>query len=330
MLQQTQVDRVIPYYERFLQTFPTVEALAAASLDEVLRLWEGLGYYSRARNLHRAAQILTLEHHSLFPQDLPGILKLPGIGRYTAGAILSIAFDVRLAALDGNALRVFSRVFWLTNGGRSGEEKRLAERLGQQAVPATRPGDYTQALMELGATVCTPRSPQCPMCPLQDLCIAFGKGAPEAVPSIQRKQSQAATVVGALVWRRGRLLVARRPEQGVWAGLWELPNIEIGAEQAPSDMLSSLLSYAFGLTVRVENLCHTITHGLMNRRLTLHVYNCTCMQGHLHCREHQEGRWMRPDELVALALPAPHRRVVQSLFETTVKNRTDWPTEAST
>lgn len=314
MLQQTQVVTVVPYYERFLTAFPTVAALAASPLDEVLRLWEGLGYYSRARHLHHAAQLIVAQQGGQFPRTLPEALALPGVGRYTAGAILSIAYGLRLPALDGNALRVLSRVLWLPGGGRRGEEKRRVEDYGAAAVSPTRPGDYNQALMELGALVCLPKTPQCPHCPLRRCCLARRRGEPEAIPHTVRTPLQKATVVAALVRRRGRVLLAQRPPEGVWAGLWELPNESLEADAEARATLLAYLEAAFGIEAEVGEALTTLTHGLMNRRITLTVYEAKAARETIQPQAHVQARWFTAEELAGLALPAPHRKALRRLL----------------
>lgn len=317
MLQQTQVVTVVPYYRRFLEAFPTVEALAAAPPDDVLRLWEGLGYYSRAHNLRRAAQMVVEDFAGRFPGTLAGARKLPGIGDYTAGAILSIAFDLSLPALDGNALRILSRVFWLPGGGRQGPEKRQAEAIGQAAVPLERPGDFNQALMDLGSAVCTPQAPRCGQCPLGSLCLAWLRGQPEAVPVSRRPAAEAVAMVAGVIRRRSRVLLAHRPDQGVWAGLWEFPNVVVHdtgtSASAAEDCLAAYVQEAFGLRIDAGSSLATISHGIMNRRITLAVRECRVLSGRLQCRRHDEARWVRVEELAGYALPAPHRKIAQSL-----------------
>jgi A/G-specific adenine glycosylase len=215
MLQQTQVKTVLPYYERFLQAFPTVEALARAPLERVLRHWSGLGYYRRAENLSKAARQIARRHNRNLPDDYEGLRQLPGIGDYTAGAVLSIAFGRRYPAVDGNARRVLSR---LTRKSRERELRALAAAL----VPRTKPGQFNQALMELGATVCTPRNPRCGDCPLASRCKSGAKGAASMDPG---KKSAPENMVWplALVRRRGKILLQRRGTHGLLSGLWELP-----------------------------------------------------------------------------------------------------------
>ena len=222
MLQQTRVDTVVPYYERFLARFPTLEALAVADEEDVLRLWAGLGYYARARNLKRAAEAVAREHGGELPREPEALASLPGVGRYTVGALRSIAFGERAAVVDGNVRRVLARL--------AGERELADEdawRLAEALVPEKEPGEWNQALMELGATVCSPRKPGCLVCPVADFCAARGRD-PERFPAPRvksRGQARVHAVAGVLV-RRGRLLIVRRPSHGLLGGLWELPTAE--------------------------------------------------------------------------------------------------------
>lgn len=234
MLQQTQVDRVIGYWEKFLGRFPTIDALAAAALPDVLSMWRGLGYYSRARNLHRAAQIVVAEHEGALPADLEQLRKLPGFGRYTAGAVASIAFNLATPIVDGNVARVFSRLFAID--APVGEPKREATlwALASALVPGPEPGALNQALMELGATVCTPAKPTCLVCPVRDHCMARLEGRIEQLPPPKRRaQRQRLALTAGIAFDSGAVVLARRAEQGLFAGLWELPCVAQGvsAEQ---------------------------------------------------------------------------------------------------
>ena len=222
MLQQTQVETVIPYFARFLAAFPTVHALAAAPLDSVLKLWEGLGYYSRARNLHQAAQKVSQDLGGQFPQTLEGLLLLPGIGRYTAGAISSIAFNQPAPLLDGNVIRVFARLTDLDADVTQPAVKESLWKLAEEWLDRTRPGDYNQSLMELGRVVCKPRAPLCASCPVSQHCKAFANGTQNLRPVKKRK---AATphydVAAGMVWNdAGQVLIAQRPLDGLLGGLW--------------------------------------------------------------------------------------------------------------
>jgi len=314
MLQQTQVATVLPYYERFLAAFPDVGTLAVVPLDEVLGLWAGLGYYSRARHLHRAARIVVAEHSGLFPADNRAARALPGVGDYTAGAVLSIAHGVRLPALDGNAFRVLARAFAVRGGLASGPVRQRLTKLGREAVPADRPGDYNQALMEQGSQVCVPRQPRCGECCLADLCQAHALGLQEAIPPVRRGPSREVTMAAALVLRQGKVLLGKRPPPGVWGGLWEFPNAEVG-EDAPEATLRACLQQQFGLEATDLVQFARLTHGIMDRRVQLTAYLLDGVSGRTRPTHHEAVAWVRPSQLDDYALPAPHRRLAERLRE---------------
>ncbi len=230
MLQQTRVATVIPYYQRWLERFPTVRALAEAPLDDVLAAWSGLGYYTRARNLHRCAGDIVSRHGGSLPDSASALRELPGIGRYTAGAIASIAFGRQEPVVDGNVARVLARIYELEIDIKSSAGMRELWKLAGSLVPAESPSDFNQGLMELGATVCTPRGPSCLVCPVGDLCRARAAGRQGSLPIVPaRKKASELPLIDASalwIWRRGRLLLARRAPQGLYGGLWELPQTE--------------------------------------------------------------------------------------------------------
>ena len=228
MLQQTQVDTVIPYYRKFLKTFPAVKPLAGADLSKVLKLWEGLGYYSRARNLHRASRVIAEKFHGSIPDNSKDLLSLPGIGRYTAGAILSIAHNKHAAILDGNVKRVLSRLFAVSGSPAEKETEEALWRISESLVPGKRPGDFNQALMDLGSMVCTPRDPRCVKCPLRDECTGTASGNPERYPSRKiRKAIPHIEAVAGVIMKDGKVLVRQRAAEGLLGGLWEFPNWEV-------------------------------------------------------------------------------------------------------
>ena len=236
MLQQTQVDTVIPYYERWMKRFPTINALAKASLDEVLKVWEGLGYYARARNLHKAAKLIREEHKGKFPDSYEEIHRLPGIGDYTAGAISSIAFNLPTPVLDGNVTRVLCRLFAIRQDPKSPKTQEKLWRLAGSLLPKKNPGDFNQALMELGALVCLPELPRCLFCPLPSACEARKIGLELSLPvRTQKKPLPTVSVSVALLWKDGKLLIQRRPEQGLLGGLWEFPGGKIEKEETPEE-----------------------------------------------------------------------------------------------
>ena len=241
MLQQTQVQTVIPYFERFMQRFPDVRALADAAQDEVLQHWSGLGYYARARNLHRAAQIIRDEHGGAFPDTLEGVTALPGIGRSTAGAILSLALDQRHPILDGNVKRVLARHEAIAGWpGQTAVANQLWE-IAERNTPTDRVADYTQAIMDLGATLCTRSKPACERCPIATDCIALSSGSVTELPGRKpKKDKPLRTTTMVLANHDGHVYLERRPESGIWGGLWSLPEVnDAGVEDWCRDRLES-------------------------------------------------------------------------------------------
>ena len=317
MLQQTRVETVIPYYERFLDRFPDVASLASAELEDVLGLWQGLGYYSRARNLKRAAEQVVAECDGALPETAAGLRALPGIGRYTAGAVASIAFDRPEPIVDGNVARVLSRIHGLRDDVKSpaGQKRLWDEAAG--LVRGSAPGDLNQALMELGATVCTPRAPRCGSCPVRASCFAFESGDPEALPINARKPKvrKVAAAVG-LIQRRGRTLAVLRPEGGLLGGLWDLPGGELAGREAPEDGLRRALRERVGLAVGTLEPVRRVAHVFAHRRLTLHVYRCTGAAGRVRLDGFDAHRWLPAPALEALPVGNVTKKALALLGET--------------
>ena len=270
MLQQTRIAAVLPYYERFLARFPTVRELARARESEVLKYWAGLGYYSRARNLHRAAKQIVAAHNAQFPSTLAYALALPGIGHYTAAAILSIAFDVPLAALDGNVARVLARLFAIRGDLRAPQKwKRLAGAAQQLLAPQS-PGDWNQALMELGETICTPRSPQCARCPISRQCKAHALGLEDKLPAARRKRAPTRMRIAAaiLLDPRGRTLLTKTPgahDSTLFSRLWQFPAVALASKNGDatrelSAHLQSNLNLTPGPLLPLRAASHTVTY----------------------------------------------------------------------
>jgi A/G-specific adenine glycosylase len=299
MLQQTRVETVVPYYERFLERFPTVEALALADEEDVLREWAGLGYYGRARNLKRAAELVVRDHGGRIPRDAEALHALPGVGRYTAGAVRSIAFRERAGLVDGNVGRVLARVQALASPG-AGTLWSLAEGL----VPDKHPGDFNQSLMELGATVCTPRSPACLICPLAEICRGRRSGSPERFPAARpRAQPRRMEAIAGVVrerTRRDAVLLVRRPSRGLLGGLWELPNVE-GSDAAA---LRSFLRERLGMRTRTGTHLGRVEHVFTHRVLTLELVELKHTSGELPARDGASARWCVEADLGALPLSA--------------------------
>jgi len=315
MLQQTQVKTVIPYFERFISAFPTVTALAAASLDQVLKLWEGLGYYSRARNLHRAAQQIVEEHSGKFPATAVGLQTLPGIGRYTAGAIASIAFHERVAVLDGNVMRVLTRLYDIADDITLSGTQRNLWTLAESLVPAERSGDYNQAMMELGRTICKPQNPACMICPVSSYCLAYQHGTQNQRPvKAQKQPTPHYDVAAGVIWNdAGQVLIAQRPAKGLLGGLWEFP----GGKQEPGESLPECLVRELReeLAIRVEvgELLAVVKHAFTHFRITLHAFECRYLEGPPQALQCADWRWMSLDELDQFAFGRTDRRVIDVL-----------------
>lgn len=315
MLQQTRVDTATPYFLRFVEAFPTAEALAAAPLDDVLKLWEGLGYYSRARNLHRAAQQVASDHDGQVPSDEDAFRALPGVGPYTAAAVLSLAFDRPLAVLDGNVIRVLTRVFGITEDAKAGRTRTALQALATALLDRQRPGRWNEAVMELGATVCTPKSPACPICPLRPVCVAATEGDPEAYPVTQKSKPvpHHTVVVGVVFDEQGRLLVQRRPEDAMLGGLWEFPGGKREAGEALPDTCRRELREELGIEVSVGPEITRVNHAYSHFRITLHAFRCTLASGTPTSASGEDVRWIGAAELDDYAFPRANRRVIEAL-----------------
>jgi len=313
MLQQTQVATVLRYYPNWMRRFPTLGALARADEADVLHAWQGLGYYSRARRLHQAARMIVAEHAGRVPKNRRELLALPGIGAYSAGAIASMAFGEREPLVDGNVVRVLTRLFGLRGDpGRSPLKARLWE-LARELVPADRPGDFNQALMELGATVCTPRAPACRDCPFYQSCAARKKGLVAELPELPARKAATAVKSVAVVVRRGpKVLVAKVLDDAPrWAGLWTFPYVERRpGETARAGALRALRATGVAVTVGAELM--VVIHTITRFRITLEVLEATSTDR----RSPKHGEFRTLSELGELAMPAPHRKLVLGLEKT--------------
>jgi len=314
MLQQTRVDTVIPYWHRFLQAFPTVADLAAAPLDDVLKLWEGLGYYSRARNLRLAAQKVVAEFDGRLPDTVPLLKTLPGIGPYMAGAVASIAFQKPEPLLDGNVERVLTRLYAIGEPVSDPNTKRKLWQLAAELVPQQAPGDFNQGLMELGATICIPKAPGCVTCPLSEACAAHASGTPERYPLKPKKAAVPHHHIAvAVVTHQDKWLLVRRPETGLLGGLWEFPGGQLAAGEPPVDGVSLRLRERFALAVTPVRPLTPVNHLFSHRRVTLHPFLCSAASGTVSPRYHSEFRWVSAETVNALALPRAHRKIAAAL-----------------
>jgi len=312
MLQQTQVERVRQYYPKFLDRFPTLESLARASLDEVLKAWEGLGYYARARNLHRAAQIVLRDYGGKIPRSREELLKLPGIGRYTAGAILSIAFGQDEPVVDANVRRVLSRLFAI----RQAQAHRELEELARKLLPSGQAGLFNQALMDLGATICVAHKPRCLICPLAKPCEARRLGIQDKLPIGPRARPKPHyDVAVGIVWKDGKILITKRPDDTLLGGLWEFP----GGKCQPPESLEDCVHRELleEVNVRVHDLkhCMTVKHGYSHFRVTLHVFGGVYAGGQPRCQGCTAWAWVRPKDLRNYAFPSANRKIIAKLFD---------------
>jgi A/G-specific adenine glycosylase len=318
MLQQTRVETVIPYFERWMERFPTINELATASLQEVLAIWEGLGYYGRARNLHKAAQVVMCEYGGVIPGEVRLLRKLPGVGRYTAGAIASIAFGHDEPILDGNIRRVLARHFNVSEDVRSPAGEHHLWQLADEHLPPGYAGEYNQALMDLGASICSPRSPECEGCPLADTCQAKLLGIQEQRPVLLPKPAIPHHIVTAAVIRRDdKVLIACRPPKGLLGGLWEFPG---GKKQAEEDLPSCLkreLCEELGVEVQVGTQLGVYRHAYTHFRVTLYAFWCTLSHGEPHPIQATDVRWVFVDELSQYPMGKIDRRISQTLLSST-------------
>ncbi len=318
MLQQTRVETVIPYFRRWMQRFPSIEALANASMQEVLAAWEGLGYYGRARNLVRAAQLVVKDYHSSLPDEMHLLRKLPGIGRYTAAAVASIAFGRNEPTLDGNIRRVLARYFNVSEDARSKTGEELLWSLAAQNLPPGKAGDYNQALMELGATVCTPKSPNCAHCPVAGECLAKGLGIQEQRPVLRSKPAIPHYIVtAAVIWREKLVLIACRPLHGLLGGLWEFPG---GKQQEGEDLPTCLkreIREELGAEIAVGNQLGVYKHAYTHFRVTLYAFTCSLISGEPHPLQAAEVRWVIPAELAQYPMGKIDRQISQILVSST-------------
>jgi len=316
MLQQTRVETARPYFLRWMRRFPDVRALAAADQRAVLNAWEGLGYYTRAHNLRRAAQIVVDRHGGRLPADYGALLQLPGIGAYTAAAILSIAFGQDVPAVDANVRRVFARLFDVdTPLGTAVTEKRLRS-LAEMHLPPGSAGAYNQALMDLGALVCTPRTPQCAACPLEDRCRAHIRGVEQARPvRPARTKKPHYRVAAAVIWREGRVLLARRPEGGLLGGLWEFPGGKLQAGETYPAALRREIREELAAEVEIGAALGTYRHAFTHFRITLRAYSCRLQPGSAppQALEHSAIVWQTVDALDDFPMGKVDRQIARRL-----------------
>ena len=314
MLQQTTVVAVIPYFERFLARFPSVDALAAADETDVLRLWEGLGYYSRAQNLLRAAKAVVEKHHGQFPSDVEALQSLPGIGRYTAGAIASFAFDIPAPIVEANTLRLYCRLLGHQGDPRSSVGQQVLWTFAESVLPKTGAGRLNQALMELGATVCLPKEPRCGGCPVSAHCLAFRDGTQSVVPQPKSKKVMTAITEVSIAIRSGpKYLLRRCPPNERWAGLWDFVRFEIAGDSQSVDtayLIATVLART-GLDIECGSPIAELKHAVTRYRITLKCITATRHDGRL--KPGNEWKWVKPADFQKYPLSVTGRRFAELL-----------------
>jgi A/G-specific adenine glycosylase len=315
MLQQTRVDTVIPYYERFLAAFPTVYNLADANQQQVLKLWEGLGYYSRGRNLHQAAKMVVDKFEGSIPSDYNTITELKGIGPYTAAAVLSIAFDKKHAVVDGNVIRVLTRYYGIEEDIRSGKTKKKIQSFADDLIPFDKPGDFNQAVMELGATVCTPKNPLCNQCPLSSDCVAYQTVKTETIPykSPAKKIPHHQIAVGLIVNQQNELLIALRPNDAMLGGLWEFPGGKKESGESLTQTVQRELEEELGVEVNVFDKFKELKHAYSHFKITLHAYWCVITAGNPKPISGKELRWVSLSEIDQHPFPKANKTLIDEL-----------------
>ncbi len=315
-MQQTQVGTVIPYYNRFLERFPDLPALAQAPLDDVLKQWEGLGYYARARNLHKAANEVVKDYDCKIPDNYLELIKIYGIGPYTAAAVASIAFGEDVPVVDGNVYRVLARVNKISEPIASTAVKKKFAEIAAELLPTGHASDFNQAMMELGALICTPRNPKCELCPVSFCCaVKLAKENPEWLPikkvSVERPHYNIA--VG-IIHRKGEIFIDQRPVKGLLGGLWEFPGGKQEAGESLENCVAREIQKKFGLQIKVKTLFLNIKHAYTHFKITLYAFDCEFVSGQPEAK--LNWRWVTPAELPNYAFPKSNKKIVDKITGT--------------
>ncbi len=317
MLQQTRVDQAWPFFERFMAQFPTVTDLANASQQQVLKAWEGLGYYSRARNLHYASKTIVSDYAGVLPESYDEIIKLKGIGPYTAAAITSIAFNQPNAVVDGNVIRVITRYYGIEDDVRSSKTTKQVQQLVDKLIPNDYPADFNQAMMELGATVCSPSKPDCFTCPIQPGCVASKTAKTDTIPykSSAKKKPHKHIGVGIIEREDEKVLIALRPENVMLGGLWEFPGGKQEKDETIQHTVERELQEELGVQVHAYKEYMKFKHVYSHFSITLHAYLCTLISGTPEAKSSQEVKWVSKSELVEYPFPKANKQLTEKLIE---------------
>ena len=314
MAQQTQIQTVIPYYERFVKRFPNVKQLAEADLREVLKLWEGLGYYGRARNMHRAAKQLLAAQQNRLPDQLVALQKLAGIGEYTAAAIASVAFELPHAVVDGNVYRVLARLFEISLPINQSSSSKTFELLAQELLSQSNPGDYNQAIMELGALVCTPKKPNCQHCPVSDSCRSYQVGSVDQYPvKIKPKSRPEYQIAIAVIVKKDRVLITKRKNEGLLGGLWEFPGGKIEIGETAQEACVREAKEEVNLNVEVYEPIKTLSHGYTHFKVNLSVFLCRYISGRVKLNSPVDHQWVKISQIDRYPFPAANKKFIPEL-----------------
>jgi A/G-specific adenine glycosylase len=314
MLQQTQVSTVLPYYHEFLKRFPNLKRLARANSQEVLKAWEGMGYYARARNLHQAAKIVISQHEGIIPQSWQNFRKLPGVGDYIAAAVLSIAFGKSYPVVDGNVKRVLSRLFVMQEPVNQSPSKKIFQQAAAGLLDTQKPGTFNQAIMELGAMVCKPRNPLCRTCPAQTWCLAYQTGRISEFPRKLKKQAtpQYQISVG-VVFKNGRVLITRRKPEGLLGGLWEFPGGKIKKDEKAAAACIREIKEEVNLAVKIDSYLCRVRHAYTHFKIQMEVFCCAYVAGRVRLNGPVDHRCIRLDQLAKYPLPKANHKFLSQL-----------------
>lgn len=315
MLQQTQVKTVLPYFQRWMKALPTIESVAKASEDRVLKLWEGLGYYSRARNIQKAAKIIVKKSEGKFPPEHEAILSLPGIGKYTAGAIASIAFNQDYPVVDGNVIRVVSRLLNFKKNVRQPQHLKFIWKWAGELFPMGHARQYNQALMELGALICKPQAPLCHACPLKKHCSSYQKGNQNNLPYLGRRPVTESIQVALAVIRRGKkVFIQKRPSFGLMPGLWEFPGGKINAHEKPERAVVREIQEELGIRLKNIRPLTTIDHGYTRFKVRLYCFAADYDEGKLKLHSAIRGKWISAKTLSHYPFPAANKKLIRDFL----------------
>lgn len=314
MLQQTQVNTVIPYYKKFLKSFPTLKDLAQSNLDYVLKIWEGLGYYARARNLHKAAKFILHKYDGIIPNTFDEFRKLSGVGDYIASAVQSIVFGNPYAVVDGNVKRVLSRLFSIKNPVNHSVSRKIFQEKADYLLDLENPGNVNQAMMELGALICTPRNPDCGTCPVQQFCIAYKNNRVSEYPKrIKKKSVPTYHIVTGVVYKNGKILITRRKPEGLLGGLWEFPGGKLKKGEDTKTACIREIREETGIIAEIDNHITQVKHAYTHFKIIMDVFCCKYISGKIHLNGPIDFRWVKLNEINDFAFPKANHKFIHLL-----------------